>query len=193
MNKGRIRACATDFWHIVGWVFNCSVVHRKRWKYWKVWLDYMLDVLDADWNEREAQDIENLMSEDDFKLRRGSLLVKYLSGAKGRSSGMKRAVGSIFADGGVEDLRAYPEIFDNETLEVKAQNGQKRKREDYPETKFGDYNDENEDLEFDSETPAPSQETDDDSGSAAPDPWMGGSESIILRQRVLVLVSGVYN
>ena len=193
MNKGRIRTCATDFWHIVGWAFNCSVVYRKRWKYWKVWLDYMLDVLDADWKEREARDTEDAVSEDDFKMRRGSLLVKYLAGAKGRSSGMKRAVGSIFANGGDKDLRAYPEIFDNETLEVKAQNGQKRKREDHSESKFGDYNDEDESLEFDSGTPTPSQEANDDGGVSAPDPWIGGSESIILRQRVLTFVSDVHH
>jgi hypothetical protein len=190
-NQGRIRRCATDFWHIVGWSFNCSVVHRKRWKYWKVWLDYMLDVLDADWKEREAQDEEDLAPEDIFKLRRSCMLVKYLSDVRGRSSALKKVVGSIFVDGGSEDLRAYPEIFTNETLEIKAQNGQKRKREDDFDHKFGDYNDEEDDLEYDSGTPAPSQETDDENGSSAPDSWMGGPESIALRQRVLVLVSGM--
>ena len=189
MNKGRIRNCATDFWHIVGWAFNCSVVHRKRWKYWKVWLDYMLDVLDADWKEREAQDVEDLVTEDDYKMRRNSLLLKYLSDVRGRSSALKRVVGSIFVDGGSEDLRAYPEMFPNETLEVKAQNGQKRKRKEDFEHKFGDYNDEEDDLEFDLETPASSQETDDGSGTPTADPWMGGPDSIVLRQRVLTLVS----
>lgn len=190
-NQGRIRRCAIDFWHIVGWAFNCSVVHRKRWKYWVVWLDYMLDVLDADWKEREAQDEADPAPQDIFKLRRNCLLVKYLSDVKGRSSALKRVVGSIFVDGGSEDLRAYPEVFADEILEIKSQNGQKRKREDDFEHKFGDYNDEEDDLEFDSGTPAPSQEIDDGPGSSGPDPWMGGPESIALRQRVLVLVSGM--
>jgi hypothetical protein len=189
MNRGRIRACATDFWHIVGWAFNCSVVYRKRWKYWKVWLDYMLDVLDADWNEREVQDEADEVDQDHSKMRKNSLLVKYLSDVKGRSSALKRVVGSIFVDGGSEDLKTYPEVFANETQEVKSQNGQKRKREDDFEHKFGDYNDEEDDLEFDSGTLAPSQETDDEEESPAPDPWMGGPESITLRQRVLTLVS----
>jgi hypothetical protein len=191
-NQGRIRRCATDFWHIVGWTFNCSVVHRKRWKYWKIWLDYMLDVLDADWDEREAQDETDPTQMDIFKLRRNCMLVKYLSDVKGRSSVLKRVVGSIFVDGGSEDLRTYPEVFTNETLELKPQNGQKRKREDDFEYKYGDYNDEEEILEFDSGIPASSQETDDGNGTAAPDPWMGGPESIAMRQRVLVLVSGMF-
>lgn len=194
-NQGRIRRCAQDFWHIVGWAFNCSVVHRKRWKYWKIWLDYMLNVLDADWKEREAQDEKDLQrnsaQKDPFKLRRNCMLVKYLSEVKGRSSRLRRVVGAIFVDGGCEDLRAYPEIFTNETLEPKRQNGQKRKREDDSEHKFGDYNDGEDDLELDSGSPAPSQDTDDGNGTPAPDPWMGGPESIALRQRVLVLVSGI--
>jgi hypothetical protein len=187
MNKGRIRTCATDFWHVVGWALNCSVVHRQRWKYWKVWLGYMLDVLDADWNEREARDNANEVAEDSFKLRENSLLVKYLSDVKGRSSALKRVVGSIFVDGGSEDLRAFPEVFPNETLEWKAQNGQKRKRADDFEHDFG----EEDEFEFDSEAPAPSQESDDGNWGLAPDPWIGGPESIKLRQRLLTLVRGI--
>ena len=185
MNKGRIRTCATDFWHVTGWALNCSVVHRKRWKYWKVWLQYMLEVLDEDWNERGAQDKSNEVAGDAFEMRRNSLLVKYLSSVKGRSSAFKRVVGSIFVDGGSDDLRAYPEVFANETLELKADNRHKRKREH----DFGDHNDEDGEFEFDSEAPAPSQEADDGNWNSAPDPWLGGPESIKLRQRVLTLVS----
>ena len=187
MNKGRIRTCATDFWHVVGWALNCSVVHRKRWKYWKVWLDYMLDVLDEDWIARGAQDKANELAGDTFKMRENSLLVKYLSSVKGRSSALKRVIGSIFVDGGSEDLRAYPEVFENETSESRAQSGHKRKRED----DFGDQSDGEDQFGFGSETPLPSQETDDGDWSSGPDPWLGGPESIKLRQRVLTLVSGL--
>jgi hypothetical protein len=151
----------------------------------------MLDVLDADWDEREAQDKAIQEAEKSFKMRKGCLLVRYLSDAKGGSRALERVVGSIFVNGGSADLKAYPEIFANETLEVKAQNGQERKREDEFGHKFGDYNDEEDDLEFDSGSPGPSQETDDGNGDSAPNPWMGGPESIALRQRVLVLVSTV--
>ncbi|KAF2458597.1 hypothetical protein BDY21DRAFT_340728 [Lineolata rhizophorae] len=46
---------AEDFWHVVGWAFNCSVAHRNRWARWRLWLEFMLEVLNEDWNEREKQ------------------------------------------------------------------------------------------------------------------------------------------
>jgi hypothetical protein len=167
------------------------VVYRKRWKYWQVWLDYMLDVLDADWQEREARDESDEGAEDFFKMRKNALLVKHLSGVKSRSSALNRVVGAIFVDGGSEDLRAYPEVFANETLEFKARKGQKRKRDDDFEQTFGEFNDAEVDFESDSDTPAPSQETDDGSSASGPDPWLGGPQSIRIRQRVLALVSRI--
>lgn len=199
-NKGRIRRCAKDFWHMVGWAFNCSVKYPRRWTYWKVWLDYMLDVLDADWVERERQDREdeppNRAGDSDdeyeYKMLRQSLLVNYLSETAGRSSSMKRVVRSAFADGSPESLAEFPEVFPNETREVKHQNGQKRKRDDH--RKFGDYDDE--EAEFDSseltdQSPESSQDTDEDDMSSK-DAWLGGTESIVLRQRVITLVSSRY-
>jgi hypothetical protein len=173
-NKGRIRNCAKDFWHMVGWAFNCSVRYPKRWKYWKVWLDFMLDVLDADWNERMNSKLD-LGAPD-------CLLLRYLSEAKGRSSAMKRVVRAAFADGSPESLKEFPEVFVNETKELKLQNGQKRKRED-PErgsTNFGGGEDEAELTD---------QTSPDDDDMPDTDPWLGGPESIMLRQRVIVLVS----
>lgn len=135
-NQGRIRMCAKDFWHVVGWALNCSIVYPKRWKYWKAWLDFMLDVLDADWKEREEKDnhaVETRITGDKKEKTkhthvRKSLLMQYLSDVKGRSSSVKRIVGAVFADGGEEDLKAYPEVFPNETTEIKPPNGHKRKR-----------------------------------------------------------------
>lgn len=193
-NKGRLRKCAKDFWHIVGWVFNCSVRHPKRWKYWKVWLGYMLDVLDADWQERDRLDLEDpvfqarLRHDPDalceFNLLRKSLLVQYLSEVQGRSSPLKRILRSVFADGSPESLKEFPEVFASETREVR-HTGQKRKRED----QFGDYGDE-EELEYDS-----SDLNDHGDGMESPDgstsnqdPWLGGTESLILRQRATTLV-----
>lgn len=186
MNKGRIRNCATDFWHVVGWALNCSVVHRERWRYWKTWLDYMLDVLQADWDEREAQDRARGSIEEVFGMRKQSLLMTYLAVVRGRSSALKRVVDSIFVDGGAEDLKAYPEIFANETMELKTQSGHKRKRED----DFGGFEEEDADLEPDFETPTSSQETDENL-SGGPDPWLGGYSSITIRQRLLMLVGAI--
>lgn len=176
-NRGRIRNCAKDFWQVVGWAFNCSVKYPKRWKYWKVWLDYMLDVLDTDWNERSSTGSDSGTV--------NSLLVKYLSEAKGRSSAMKRVVRSAFADGTPDSLKEFSEIFANETKELKPQNGQKRKRDSPVKHEFGDYNYDEAESEL---TEGTSQDEDD----IDVNPWMGGPESIMLRQRVVTLVSGIY-
>ncbi|KAE8453355.1 hypothetical protein EG329_010216 [Mollisiaceae sp. DMI_Dod_QoI] len=181
-NKGRIRNCAKDFWHMVGWAFNCSVKYPRRWKYWKVWLDFMLDVLDADWNERTKLGPDADVTK--------SLLVRYMTEVRGRSSAMKRVVRSAFADGSPESLKAFPEVFVNETRELKLQNGHKRKREDLTARKFGDYDEDETEPTFSSPelTDQTSQDEDD---TLDIDPWIGGPESIILRQRVVTLLSRV--
>ncbi|KAJ5544711.1 hypothetical protein N7535_006901, partial [Penicillium sp. DV-2018c] len=46
---------AEDFWHAVGWAFNCSVLHPARWERWQVWLQFMCNVLEDDWKEREKK------------------------------------------------------------------------------------------------------------------------------------------
>ncbi|PWY95209.1 hypothetical protein BO94DRAFT_508280 [Aspergillus sclerotioniger CBS 115572] len=56
--KHSIWSSAEDFWHVVGWAFNCSVHHRQRWARWQVWLEIMCDVLESDWNERLRQQSE---------------------------------------------------------------------------------------------------------------------------------------
>merc|ERR1711939_999412 len=121
-NNGRLRRCARDFWHVVGWAFNCSVRYPRRWTVWKVWLDYMLDVLEHDWTQREQED---LAEEDCWNLRRQSLIVKYLADAVDKSYAMKRIVRSAFADANAESLKDFPEIFPNETKKLSY--GQKRK------------------------------------------------------------------
>lgn len=56
---------AEDFWHAVGWAFNCSVLHPAQWKHWHLWLQFMCQVLEDDWEDRaanhsEAQEKEEL-------------------------------------------------------------------------------------------------------------------------------------
>jgi hypothetical protein len=181
-----------DFWHIVGWAFNCSVKHRKRWEYWMVWLRYMLDVIDADWKEREGQADKNHPLEE-------SLIANYLANSGGRSTIFRRIVKSIFADGSVESMKAYPEVFENEPKERKSpQAGIKRKAEshvDIDKDEYGDYI--TQDNDFDD---SPESEDDKEEGIAAtkkkrkrygPDyaVQMGGPEAMALRLRLLGIVS----
>lgn len=46
---------AEDFWHAVGWSFNCSVLHPAQWRHWQIWLQFMCQVLEDDWVEREIK------------------------------------------------------------------------------------------------------------------------------------------
>ncbi|KAG9248653.1 hypothetical protein BJ878DRAFT_326298 [Calycina marina] len=201
-NRGRLKDNAKDFWQIVGWAFNCSVVHHRRWKYWKVWLDYMLDVLDADWDARERLDIEETGTSyggDSFQAkstrRSEALIVQYLSDV-GRSTKLQTVVDSIFTDGGGHDMASYPEVFPNETLGASAV---KKVEKQVNYTKgFGNLEEGDDDeMEFgiaalgDEELSCSqiSQSTDD--GEATPDHWLGGSESITLRQRIIIQLSRV--
>ena len=149
----------------------------------------MLDVLDADWKEREHQDSldGSRLAEEDASSLRKCLLVKYLSDVKGRSSAAKRVVRSAFADGGAESLKEFPEVFPNETRGGKVQNGQKRKRDD-PRGRGYD-NEEAETTEFFESTDQILELSQDSNDLLAVDPWLGGTESIALRQRLIALVS----
>jgi hypothetical protein len=191
--QGRIQRCAKDFWHIVGWAFNCSVTDAQRWRYWKVWLDYILDVLDADWEERRKLDADDPGGNDGHI--KGSLIVEYLSEVRGRSTAVKRVVASAFTDGGELDRKAFPEVYPNETLRKQPGTGTRRKRIEDFKNGFEDFEDsEDDDEEFDfaaladEEMPSSQASQLSEDGELQPDPWLGGSESIVLRQRILTQV-----
>jgi len=199
--KGRLRDCAKDFWQIVGWAFNCSVSHPQRWKYWKIWLDFMLDVMDEDWEERSRLDEEDANTSisgnpkaPKMTRRKNSLIVQYLSEVKGRSYAMKRVVGSVFTDGGEFDLKMFPEVYPNETIYASSIDKKKKaKQDDY--RGFEDFFDDEDDTEPDDpslaveEPPSSQASQSTNGGEAVPDPWLGGSESMSLRQRMLSQVS----
>ncbi|KAH8816290.1 hypothetical protein F5884DRAFT_852735 [Xylogone sp. PMI_703] len=207
-NEESIRNRAQDIWHIVGWAFNCSVSYPKRWKYWKVWLEYMLDVLDRDWTQREQRDSfpeqpsfdpdvhsENEQSESALTK---SLLIQYLSEARDRSSAIKRIVRAAFANGEADDLRAYPEIFKDETKDAKAELKKKRKREfEYEDRSSWDSANGDEILDHrptssclsDTGSESTSRDYDDETAMTARLAMLGGVESVSLRQRVLALLS----
>ena len=92
---------AEDFWHVVGWAFRCSVLHPERWERWQIWLQFMCNVLEDDWKERERKWLEakgderepsqnaepatkgtrggKQAAEDDLKIFRESLIFQYIS------------------------------------------------------------------------------------------------------------------
>lgn len=141
---------AQDFWHVVGWAFNCSVKYPRRWQYWRVWLDYMLNVLDADWKERcrmddksnEEKRKQNPHEKPMQTFLQDSLLLSYLAGQGRSSATIRRVVRSVFADGSEENLRIFPEVFDKETRERIAKDGFQRENDlpvDIEKDNYGDY------------------------------------------------------
>lgn len=186
---------AQDFWHVVGWAFNCSVRQRKRWRFWKVWLAYMLDVIEADWKERASSSARG-----DDGLLEDSILIRYIGNLGGTSSITRRMIKAIFANGEPESIRLFPEVFANETLErKKADTGRKRKRSEkvnVEQDNYGDYLGTEEDLveedtTFWSSQPTTSSDGDDDSGADAAQliEDFGGPEAVVMRKRLIALVS----
>lgn len=104
---------ARDFWHIVGWAFNCSVVYKRRWERWKLWLDLMLDFLEADWGARlqaakEGADAEKMLTE--------SLIWQYISSEDPTNrSNRRRMMRAIMAMGTSQAKTDFPEVWGNET------------------------------------------------------------------------------
>ena len=205
-NEGSLWQRAQDFWQVVGWAFNCSIHHRGRWNIWKVWLEYMLDVFEADWNDvpkihndefMEEKRVGPEAMEDVFQNR---ILIQYISDGARSSTALRRIVKSIFADGSADALKAYPEIFKDETWEANAKTGTKRKREvklNLDEDDYGDYLQEEDD---DYNTPAPSQSevsssgaTEESSNASSTASIAEDPEAAIIRLRLLALVSPTTN
>jgi hypothetical protein len=75
-----------DFWSMLSWAFNCSVAYSERWGHWKLWLEFMLELLERDVEERKTLDEEqselNDTSSDDeacqYPLLKDSIMMSYI-------------------------------------------------------------------------------------------------------------------
>ncbi|KAJ3469078.1 hypothetical protein MRS44_003143 [Fusarium solani] len=182
-NDGSVWNRGQDFWSTVGWAFNCSTMYPNRWRYWKVWLEFMMDVLEADWNERErrdkaAQQANGPESEPVLTSREESIMAMYMDQQNGRQNGAKGFIKALFADGGELSSSAYRE----------------RKREqvlDLENDKFGDYFEDESMSSGVSEPPTPQKPKDTrklgNTGIHPP----GMVESISIRLRIFKLLSAV--
>jgi len=196
-NEKSVWHLAEDIWHVVGWAFNCSVLHKKRWDRWKLWLATMLDFLEADWNAAVKESAE---APNPVAVVQASLLWHYIVGAaESTNRGMRRRiVKAILAAGTSESRHSYPEVWRRETVELK-----RKPPKDGPlsEVNFetggiGDY-------ESDEEMQEGLEEPDSEDGLSAfvtcngpttsnvlgACDRLGGSDAIELRQRFLALVS----
>lgn len=143
-NKGSIWARGQDFWRVLGWAFNCSAQHPHRWRWWQPWLEYMVDVLEADYRERKRLDVEGEGSQEsyEYRLLRESLLMSYVVPKNSRVSALKPIISALFADGNTSSQAVFKEVFTREN-KVASKSSKKRKRDrvDIENDKFGDYDD----------------------------------------------------
>lgn len=123
--SGSLWSRAEDFWHVVGWAFNCSVLHPERWEHWQTWLDFMCDALEHDWEHRLKQ-LEGPMgisqpstpSKRKEHTLKQSLIYKFLTSNVSHGS-HRRVLRAIFADGSPSSVNEFREIFKNELKERK--------------------------------------------------------------------------
>lgn len=182
---GSLWAHAEDFWQVVGWAFNCSVLHRRRWERWSSWLAYMIEVLETDWKLRETAEPGE------------SLIVRYITSGGTVSGNHKKILRAMFADGQAKSSGEFREVWPDETKGLKknddAEKGEKLQI-DIEADDYGDYiSDENQaDLENSSQASSSSKDYDLSKGTL-PDvaSHLGGTESIDLRLRLLSLLSKV--
>ncbi|KAG8161672.1 hypothetical protein KVR01_008659 [Diaporthe batatas] len=143
-NKGSIWVRGQDFWRVLGWAFNCSAQHPHRWRWWQPWLEYMVDVLEADYKERKRLDLEREGCQDEYEyqLLQESLLVSYVVPKNSRVSALKPIISALFADGNTSSQAIFKEVFTREN-KVASKTSKKRKRDrvDLENDKFGDYDD----------------------------------------------------
>ncbi|MCJ1435380.1 hypothetical protein MMC27_004752 [Xylographa pallens] len=184
-NTSSLWARAEDFWHVVGWGFNCSVVHIKRWERWRMWLEYMVGVLEDDWWMRTPGE------------QGDSLIVKYLNPEDQGNTGEKRIIRAIFADGGPRSMAEFKEVWSNETRERKTNTDAEVARKapakiNIEEGEYGDYMQSSED-ELEDEVPAESiinSHLNSDSTTSYTDGslLLGGSAALQLRLRLTALL-----
>ncbi|KKA19906.1 hypothetical protein T310_6105 [Rasamsonia emersonii CBS 393.64] len=147
--SGSLWSRAEDFWHAVGWAFNCSVLHPNRWERWQLWLEFMCEALEDDWSERKRQ-LEDLgessqpgtPSKRREAILKQSLIFKFLTSntTYGRN---RRILRAIFANGSPTSVNEFREVFKNELKELKREeDGKLKKREvdvNIDEGQYGDY------------------------------------------------------
>ncbi|KFY91509.1 hypothetical protein V500_04632 [Pseudogymnoascus sp. VKM F-4518 (FW-2643)] len=109
---------ARDFWHVLGWAMNCAVWHRRRWEHWQLWLEFMVEVMGRDLEERIAM---RDAGEGEGGRLEESMLGRFLLLNEPGDGGevWKRAAKAVFADGEERSINEFPPVWRDETKEPK--------------------------------------------------------------------------
>ncbi|ETS84756.1 hypothetical protein PFICI_02781 [Pestalotiopsis fici W106-1] len=190
-----------DFFNVVGWAFNCSVLYPNRWEYWRQWLEFMCDVLEADILERARIDEEEHdraggeEGECSYAMLSNSILAGYLNQCeRKRTNGAKSLMAVIFADGQTSSARQFQEIWDKEHKGISRDRiVRKRKRKvNIEKGDFGGLLDDDSVYSSQNSEPPPTPQK-RRSGSESPALQTSYVESIALRQRLFYLLSYLCN
>lgn len=108
-NEESLFSLAEELWPVVGWAFTCAVLHKARWRWWKLVLDVVLDGMERDWQLRrrfaeETGDMDTLLE---------SLVVRMLPDPVG-SAGYRRVFRALLADGSRKSAQEFDTIFPDE-------------------------------------------------------------------------------
>ena len=186
-NSAAVFTRAENFWQVVGWAFNCSILYHRRWERWSLWLEYMTEALETDWEMRiQPDEMEQ------------SLIVQYIISGGGESDSGRKIIRAIFADGRKVSVGEWKEVWHNEAIDLRANGDVKRaeKAIKIEEDDYGDYASEEDDefFEHDSSQSIAQQtaQTPSTDTSNATDSF-GGTIALNLRVRLLSLLSQVAN
>lgn len=189
-NKESLWHRAEDFWHIVGWAFNCSIAHKKRWDRWKLWLSAMLDFLEADWDICVKQSEKNEHNED--LCLKDSLIWYYIAyNVDPTNRTVRRRIAkSVFAMATPESLKEFQEVWDEETAVPK----QKASSDQHVGDVDFDYDGDEEMQDAPEEMPRSNISSSDNGHMSVCDAIeaLGGTDAVDLRQRFIALVSFLY-
>ena len=190
---GSLWVCGEDLWHVIGWAFNCSFLHERRWDVWRDWTEYMIDVLEVDWNLRVTSASEDVGQ---------SILVRHIQGETKVAGRDRRILRAVFADGTGRAANEFREVWPNETKELKREGDLKKaeKKIDIEADDYGDYMDEDHEADFEDspESSGPRSRSPTKRGrkgganNALHDTnYLGDVDSLHLRLRILALLSQV--
>ncbi|KAL3479908.1 hypothetical protein BJX99DRAFT_221447 [Aspergillus californicus] len=148
---------AEDFWHAVGWAFNCAVLHPARWERWRVWVEFMCEVLEDDWRERLRKQEKEQDPAKGAQILQESLIFQYITDSTHGFGRHRRILRAIFADGSITAVNEFREVFHKElklSRKKEAEDKENSKREEavnIDAEQYGDfYSTDREDDDFSS-------------------------------------------
>lgn len=188
-----------DFFTVVGWAFNCSVLYPNRWEHWRQWLEFMLDVLEADMNERARLDEEeheragNPEGPCEYPLLRDSILAGYINQRSSRNGRHKWIMKAIFADGSSASTSLFQEVWFKEHKGFSRRKALKKRKRGEVNIEKGEFggllDDESIYSSQNSEPPTPQKRRKFSDRYDFQELEPAYVESIPLRQRLFVLLS----